>query len=134
MNLPLKHHTMKNISLIIENAKDGEVWGRVNYEDDLLVESANNTEQLQIKMKELLSDFHDLQPDAINFEISYDLSAFFENFAYLKISEIAKYAGLNASLLRHYVAGSKTASKAQVLKLQEAIRRVGTELIQVNFA
>lgn len=125
---------MKNISLIIENAKDGEVWGRVNYEDDLLVESANNTEQLQIKMKELLSDFHDLQPDAINFEISYDLSAFFENFAYLKISEIAKYAGLNASLLRHYVAGSKTASKAQVLKLQEAIRRVGTELIQVNFA
>ena len=125
---------MKNISLIIENAKDGEVWGRVNYEDDLLVENANNTEQLQIKMKELLSDFHDLQPDAINFEISYDLSAFFENFAYLKISEIAKYAGLNASLLRHYVAGSKTASKAQVLKLQEAIRRVGTELIQVNFA
>ena len=125
---------MKNISLIIENAKDGEVWGRVNYEDDLLVESANNTEQLQIKMKELLSDFHDLQPDAINFEISYDLSAFFENFAYLKISEIAKYAGLNASLLRHYVAGSKTASKAQVLKLQEAIRQVGAELIQVNFA
>ena len=125
---------MENISLIIENAKDGEVWGRVNYEDDLLVESANNVEQLQIKMKELLSDFHDLQPDAINFEISYDLSAFFENFAYLKISEIAKYAGLNASLLRHYVAGSKTASKAQVLKLQEAIRQVGAELIQVNFA
>jgi hypothetical protein len=125
---------MKNINLIIENAKDGEVWGRVNYEDDLLIESAKNVEQLQIKMKELLADFHDLRPETINFEISYDLSAFFENFAYLKISEIAKYAGLNASLLRHYVAGSKTASKAQVLKLQEAIRRVGFELTQVNFS
>ena len=105
------------ISLIVENAKAGEVWGRVNYENDLLVESAENVEQLQIKMKELLLDFHDLKPDAINFEISYDLSAFFENFAYLKISEIAKYAGLNASLLRHYVAGSKTASKVQVMKM-----------------
>ena len=127
---------MKNttINLIIENAKAGEVWGRVNYEDDLLVESAENVEQLQIKMKELLSNFHDLKPDTVNFEISYDLSAFFENFAYLKISEIAKYAGLNASLLRHYVAGSKTASKVQVMKLQEAVRKVGTELMQVNFA
>ena len=122
------------ISLIIENAKAGEVWGRVNYEDDLLIESAENVEQLQIKMKELLLNFHDLKPDTVNFEISYDLSAFFENFAYLKISEIAKYAGLNASLLRHYVAGSKTASKVQVMKLQEAVRKVGTELMQVNFA
>jgi hypothetical protein len=122
------------INLIVENAKAGEVWGRVNYEDDLLIESADNIEQLQIKMKALLSDFHDLKPHTINFEISYDLSAFFENFAYLKISEIAKYAGLNASLLRHYVAGSKTASKAQVMKLQEAVRKVGIELMQVNFA
>jgi hypothetical protein len=122
------------INLIVENAKAGEVWGRVNYEDDLLIESAENVEQLQIKMKALILDFHDLKPDTINFEISYDLSAFFENFAYLKISEIAKYAGLNASLLRHYVAGSKTASKAQVMKLQKAIRKVGIELMQVNFA
>jgi hypothetical protein len=125
---------MENIKLIIESAKDGVVWGRVSYDDNLLAESAGNAEELQTKMKTLLADFHDLELDAINFEISYDLSAFFENFGYLKISEIAKYAGLNASLLRHYVAGSKTASKAQVIKLQDAIHKVGNELAQVNFA
>lgn len=125
---------MKQINLILENAKDGLVWGRVAYDDNLLVESAVNAEELQVKMKTLLNDFHDLETDTINFEISYDLSAFFENFGYLKISEIAKYAGLNASLLRHYVAGSKTASKAQVMKLQEAIHKVGNELAQVTFA
>jgi hypothetical protein len=125
---------MENIKLIIENAKDGMVWGRVTYDDNLLTESAGNAEELQLKMKTLLADFHDLEPDAINFELSYDLSAFFENFGYLKISEIAKYAGLNSSLLRHYVAGSKTASKAQVLKLQDAIHKVGNELAQVTFA
>lgn len=125
---------MENINLIIENAKDGLVWGRVMYDDNLLVESATNAEELQVKMKTLLVDFHDLDAANINFDISYDLSAFFENFGYLKISEIAKYAGLNASLLRHYVAGSKTASKAQVMKLQEAIHRVGNELVKVTFA
>jgi hypothetical protein len=125
---------MEQINLIIENAKDGLVWGRVAYDDNLLVESATNAEELQVKIKTLLNNFHDLEPDIINFEVSYDLSAFFEHFGYLKISEIAKYAGLNASLLRHYVAGSKTASKAQVMKLQEAIHKVGNELAQVTFA
>ena len=125
---------MEQINLVIENAKDGLVWGRIEYDDNLLVESAENAEELQVKMKTLLFDFHDLEPDTISFDISYDLSAFFENFGYLKISEIAKYAGLNASLLRHYVAGSKTASKAQVMKLQEAIHKVGNELAQVVFA
>ena len=124
---------MEKINLIIENAKDGLFWGRVMYDDNLLIESAANIEELQVKIKTLLSDFHDLEPDNISFEISYDLSAFFENFGYLKISEIAKYAGLNSSLLRHYVAGSKTASKAQVMKLQAAIHKVGNELAQVTF-
>lgn len=123
---------MNKISLIIENAKDGVFWGRVNFEDNLLVESAESLEQLQVKMKALLFDFHDIEVTNIDFEISYDLSAFFESFSYLKISEIAKYAGLNASLLRHYVAGSKTASKVQVIKLQDAIRKAGSELMEVS--
>ena len=75
---------MEQINLIIENAKDGLVWGRITYDDNLLVESALNAEELQVKMRTLLFDFHDLEPDTINFDISYDLSAFFENFGYLK--------------------------------------------------
>lgn len=123
---------MEKINLIIENAKDGIFWGRVNYEDDLLVDSAESLEQLQTKMKGLLFDFHDLEANNIDFDISYDLSAFFDSFSFLKISEIAKHAGINASLLRHYVAGSKTASKAQILKLQDAVHKVGSELMAVN--
>lgn len=125
---------MEKISLIVEKAKDGVVWGRVNYDDNLMVDSAENLEQLQIKMKELLFDFHELSHDAISFEISYDLTSFFEVYSYLKISKIAEFAGINASLLRHYVAGSKTASKIQVTKIQNAIQQVAEELRQVNFA
>ncbi len=65
---------MKKIHLIIENAKDGVCWGRVNYEDDLLVDNAESVEQLQIKMKDLLVAFHDLEASTLEFDISYDLS------------------------------------------------------------
>lgn len=130
----MKIKKVELIDLIIENASNGEVWGRIIFENNLLIESAENIEILQDKMKSLLVDFHDLQFESIQFSISYDLSAFFENFKFLKISEIAKYAGLNASLLRHYVAGSKTASKVQVLKLQTAVQQLGQELMQIKFA
>lgn len=125
---------MEKINLVVEKAKDGIVWGRVNYDDNLLVESAENLEQLQLQMKDLLFDFHELKKETIAFDVSYDLTSFFEVFSYLKISKIAEFAGVNASLLRHYVAGSKTASKLQVTRIQEAIKKVAQELAQANFA
>lgn len=125
---------MKKIELIIENVRAGEVWGRVNYEDNLIVDNAGNIQELQTNLTVLLEEFHDIKPDDFYFEVSYDLTAFFEVFNYLNISNIAKYAGINPSLLRHYAAGSKTAGKDQVLKLQEAIHKAGQELTEVNFA
>ena len=54
----VKTNNMESIKLIIENAKDGMVWSRVAYDDNLLTESAENVEELQLKMKTLLADFH----------------------------------------------------------------------------
>ena len=125
---------MKQVNLIVEKGNDGTLWGRVNYEDNLIIESADNLENLQIQMKALLFDFHELESASISFDISYDLSSFFDAFSYLKISKIAEFAGLNPSLLRHYVAGSKTASKVQVSKIQNAVKKLAQDLMQVEFA
>lgn len=62
---------MEKISLIIESAKDGIFWGRVNYEDNLLIESAESLEQLQVKIKNVLTDFHNLELSSIDFDISF---------------------------------------------------------------
>jgi hypothetical protein len=129
MNTLNTKQNMKKIGLIIENARQGELWGRINYDDNLLIDKAETLEQLQENMKKLLADFHDLDPATVVFDLSYDLSSFFEMYNYLKISEIAKVAGLNSGLLRHYVAGSKTASKAQMHKIQEALWVVGKQLM-----
>jgi hypothetical protein len=64
---------MKKINLIIEKSDDENVlWGRVHYEYNLLVDSADTEEALQDKMKTLLKDFHDLDPETITFEVSYE--------------------------------------------------------------
>ncbi len=56
-----KLNTMKQkIALIIESSSEGDVWGRVHYDDNLIVESAADTEKLSRKMKKLLLDFHSL--------------------------------------------------------------------------
>jgi hypothetical protein len=125
---------MKRIQLIIEagaeqDSKSG-FWGRLTYDDNLIVDQADTVEALQQNMKQLLLEFHDV--DDVEFDLSYDLYAFFEHYAYLKISKIADYAGLNPSLLRHYKSQTKFPSAEQVKRIETAVHRLANELRQVH--
>lgn len=125
---------MERIQLIIEagteqNNSSG-FWGRLTYEDNLIVDHADTVDVLQANMKQLLLDFHDASD--VEFDVAYDLYAFFEHYAYLKISKIADYAGLNPSLLRHYKAQTKFPSAEQVKRIETAVHRLANELIHVH--
>lgn len=119
------------VKLIIEGG-DGAMWGRVNYEDNLLVEEAETVDKLQAQMRQLLFDFHELDPDSYEFEIEYDLTAFFEQFDYLKITKIAELAGLNGSLMRQYATGKKFPSARQAEKIERAIKQLAQQLSKVH--
>ncbi|MBA4851341.1 hypothetical protein [Emticicia sp. BO119] len=121
---------MKQETLILENGDDGLLWGRVLHEDDLIVDSAPTVEELQAKIKQLLFDFHGVEE--VQFELAYDLTSFFLFFDYLKISKIAAVAGMNPSLLRHYAAGSKAASKEQVAKIENAVHELGRQMASLK--
>jgi len=125
---------MERIQLIIEaGAEQGNqsgFWGRLTYEDNLIVDQADTVEALQQNMRQLLLDFHDV--DNVEFDLAYDLYAFFEHHAYLKISKIADYAGLNPSLLRHYKSQTKFPSTEQVKRIETAVHRLANELRQVH--
>ena len=65
---------MKNTlckKLIIENGTRA-LWGRVYHEDNLLVDEAETVEKLQMQMRQLLLNFHDLDPESYEFEVEYD--------------------------------------------------------------
>lgn len=93
------------IELVIERSEDGSLWGRVNWNDNLIVENEKKIPALEIKMKSLLQDFEGLEPDTVEFIHLYDIYSLFQRFDFLKISSIAGHAGMNPSLLRQYASG-----------------------------
>lgn len=119
------------IVLIIEKADEGYL-GRVEYQDNLIVDEADDLLSLERKIMKALKNFHGLNPNEIDFDYRYDLTVLFEKFNYLKISIVAEIAGINPSLLRQYVTGLKHASAAQAKKIEETIHKIGKELKQVH--
>jgi len=115
--------------LIIEKSK-GKLWGRVNYKDSLITDFATNVDTLEKKMKKLLKDFLELQN--VEFEYSYDLTVFFEEYDFLKQSKIAELAGMNPGLLRQYASGVKHPSLEQAKKIEKAVHNLAKELKSVS--
>ena len=70
---------MQNVQLTIEKSSDGSVWGRVEYDNDLLVDAAKSEEALERKFRRLLKVFHQVDPDKIKFKIAYDPTSKFDN-------------------------------------------------------
>ncbi len=123
---------MNNRTLTIEKSDDGHLWGRTYEEDNLISDSATNEEELVAQMKQLLYDFHGIEPETVVFEVEYDLEAFFEHFDFLKITKIAEVAGINGSLMRQYATGSKYPGKKQTEKIENAVRMLGQKMSKVS--
>ena len=127
----MKTTNQKKLTLTIERA-DGVLWGRTEYDHNLLVESSETQQGLEASLKSLLHEFHELDPAQVEFNVEYDLTAFFQEFDFLKITKIAELAGLNGSLLRQYVSGKKNPSPAQAQKIETAVRQLGHKLAGVH--
>lgn len=115
------------IEMVIEK-QDGELWGRVNYNDNLIAENAGSVDELEGKMKALLEDFEGLDPSAVEFAHLYDVYALFQKYDYLNISKVATHAGINPGLMRQYASGVKNPSREQATKIENTLHRLADEL------
>jgi transcriptional regulator with XRE-family HTH domain len=125
---------METIALIIESTKDGEFWGRVQYDDNLIVETALSVPELERKMKVLLKDWHALNPKEITFNIEYDIAGLFEEKKFLNAAVIAERAGINKSLMRQYASGIKFPSFERAKQIEQVIHEMGKEMIGVKIS
>lgn len=125
---------MKKIQLIIEKGSNEQLWGRVTLEDNLITDEAASLPVLQRKMKKLLQDFHDLRPFNYDFDITYDLTALFNEKKYLNLSGVALQAGINRSLMAQYAAGKKFPSAQRAKTIEKAIHELGRDLMGVKLA
>ncbi|HAL82554.1 MAG TPA: hypothetical protein DCO83_10220 [Mucilaginibacter sp.] len=118
---------MHNIELIVEKGEEG-IWGRVNYSDNLIIEQADSLDDLELKLRGLLGDFEGINPENIVFDLKYDVYSLFEQFDFLNITKVAKYAGLHPGLLRQYASGVKHPSLNQAKKIEETLHNLAGQM------
>ena len=69
----------------------------------------------------------------LSFEYKYDLRSFFNYFSFLNVSDIAKRAGINPSLMRQYTSGVKTAGEKIYERLSSCIEQIKKDLNAASF-
>lgn len=131
------------LPVIIEK-NDDELWGRIEGKGNFMPTTAGSTtKELLDNLKLLIVDYlqHEGQEDKgwnkvdvnkTEFELRYDLQAFFEEHDFLKQTKIAQLAGIDPGLLRQYSSGVKYPSSEQAKKIESAIHNLAEELQAVS--
>lgn len=131
------------LKVIIEKG-DGELYGRIESKGDFLpVTVGKNSKEVITNLSELITDYqrHEGKNDPawaqvdvkkVNWELLFDVQAFFIEHSYLTASVIAKRAGINPGLMRQYSSGVKHPSAQQAKKIEDAIHAVAKELKAVS--
>lgn len=129
----------------IERAKDGTfgIYLQEELPTNVVLYGAGDTEE---EAKAFLADALDIAAadyqeehgkDAPwrNAEIAYryDITAFFQAFPFINISEFAQSVGINASLMRRYKMGVTRPSASQLTNIQIGLDRLLQKLSQVTF-
>ncbi|MDQ6842766.1 MAG: hypothetical protein M3Z92_00235 [Bacteroidota bacterium] len=135
---------MKPLQVIIEKGDNG-LYGRIEGRKSYLpVTFGNSKKEVLQNLKELIKDYQKnekngdsfwlkLNTETLQFEVVYDIQAFFKDHDFLNASAIARHADINESLVRQYATGKKYPSAEQAKKLEDAIRNITKELHKVSF-
>lgn len=62
----------------------------------------------------------------------YDVASVFNYFDFINATKFAKWAGINAGLMRQYKTSSAYISEAQAQKIERALHTIGRELSSVS--
>ena len=132
---------MRTIPVTISKAPDGSYW--CHTEEDVFDSGINSNGK---SVKEAKADLMDCldesrtvflenggNPEPVSFVYKYDLRSFFDYFSFFNVTEIAKRAGINPSLMRQYVSGLKNAGEKTYSRLDNCIREIARELQATSF-
>ncbi|MBB3837576.1 hypothetical protein FHS57_001573 [Runella defluvii] len=101
-----------------------DAWFRVNLTDknEILAQAMPSTEKIPTEWLPMPNAF-----------LPYSNPLRPETFDVVKVSAVAKEAGMNPTLLRQYLSGIKHPSREQALRVQDALHRVAQRLLEVQF-
>lgn len=132
---------MKQILVTISQAADGSFWCRTEAE---VYGCGLNSVGATVKeaKKDLMACLADARldyeengkiPYDVEFAYQYDLQSFFDYFSFLNVTEIAKRAGINPSLMRQYTSGVKNAGEKTYERLASCMSDITKDLQVASF-
>lgn len=132
---------MQKVTIIVEQASDGNYWCRT-VEDVGGVGLNSCGATVEQAKQDLMDCYHEVKEDleeqgksipTVEFVYKYDLQSFFNYFSFLNVSEIAKRAGINPSLMRQYNRGIKNAGEKTYERLAACMDSIKVELQAASF-
>ena len=132
---------MRKVLVTVSQASDGTFW--CHTEKDVYgvgLNAAGQTvkeakDDLLACLEEARADYEESGKTAeqIEFRYQYDLQSFFDYFSFLNVTEVAKRAGVNPSLMRQYTRGIKTAGEKTYERLTACMASITKELQAASF-
>ena len=126
----------KKVVVTIYRANDGSYW--CHTEEDVYGCGLNS---VGISVEESKADLMDCVEEAcedylakggapyeVSFSYQYDMQSFFDYFSFLNVSEVARRAGVNPSLMRQYTSGKKRAGETIYSRLADCMNTITSEL------
>ena len=112
----MEKHNLNAQGKTVDEAKNGLLEAITDYRNMYL-----------LKGKAVPEELCDLE-----FDYKYDIASFFECFRWINITQFAKRAGINDSLMRQYKRRLAYASEEQCAKIQATINTLSNELSAVR--
>ena len=132
------------MKVTVEKHKDGTYWGTITEVQGVVASYGNTLAELKENIQQAYTDHYELALEleddyvkelnpAPTFTYLLNLKNIFHLLPEVKVSNIAKKANMNPSLLRQYKTGKVEASEEQAKKVLNAIHQLGKELLSVSF-
>jgi predicted RNase H-like HicB family nuclease len=132
------------MKVTVEKHKDGTYWGTIAVASGVVASYGKTLAELKENVQQAYADHYELavelgedyakeldpQP---SFTYLLNLKNMFHLLPEVKISNIAKKANINPSLLRQYKTGKTEASEEQAKKVLKAMHQLGEELLSITF-
>ena len=128
----------------VEKHEDGTYWGTVTEVPGVVTSFGATLAELKINLEQAYADYYalavELEEEFVqeieakpDFVYLLNLKNIFQLLPEVKVSNIAKKAYINPSLLRQYKTGKTEASEEQAKKVLKAMHQLGEELLSITF-
>ena len=68
----------------------------------------------------------------LEFDYEYDIASFFDEYNWINISALAKFLGMNKSLLYQYKKGDTYISHEQMKRIERGVHELGRKLLEIS--